>query len=167
MKHQWFESGFYRSQSGACLSIKGTDWNFKFHFVPFWVNKRNEMKPYQVEKSLQMVYALMCQLPEHWVYEPVSLNIRLMWQNVSISSFPVSNCVFYFVKTLYCMAYIAVFMIKLYVIKGTKWNQQFHLVSFIYERENKMKLIVSNRVFYHRKREQNETNSFIQGLLEW
>lgn len=59
------------------------------------------------------------------------------------------------------MAYIAFFMIKLYAIKGTKRNQQFHLVSFIYEKENKMKLIVSNRVFYRRKREQNETNGFI------
>ena len=98
MKHQWFELGFYRSQSGACLSIKGTDWNFKFHLVPFWANKRNKMKPYQVEKALQMIYALMWQLHENWVYEPVSLNIRLMWQKVSISSFPVSNSVFYLWK---------------------------------------------------------------------
>ena len=132
-----------------------------------FVDKRNWLKPYQVEKAHQMIYALMWQLPEHWVYEPVSLNIQLMWQNVSIPSFLVSNSVFYFVKTLYCMAYIAFFMIKLYAIKGTKWNQQFQIVSFIYERENKMKLIVSNRVFYRRKREQNETNGFIQGLLEW
>lgn len=167
MKHQWFELGFYRSQSGACLSIKGTDWNFKFHLVPFWVNKRNKMKPYQVEKALQMNHALMWQLPKKCVYEPVNLNIWLMWQNVSISSFLVSNSVFYFVKTLYCMAYIAFFMIKLYAIKGTKWNQQFQIGSFIYEKENKMKLIVSNRVFYRRKREQNETNGFIQGLLGW